>query len=169
METGAVQCRGYVQTTGAEWWTHPSRIVTGGVGDRVPASFQFGPDAPRRLKRKDRVGIGVVADGVSGGGDARGQGRKLPHAAADQEKCGANVVEIEEVQELGSDRWIWSVIEGERHGLGITGSANGGAEELRARKKAAPGPCASSGRKTSGGELGDRGRVHILDFRMIDT
>lgn len=167
IETGAVQCRGYLRPTGPEWGTHPSRIVADGVGDRVAAGFQFGPNAPRRLEREDRVGVGMVADGVSGSGNPRSQVRKLTNTAADQEKRGANIVEIEQIQKLRSRGGIRSVIEGERHGLGITGAADGWTEQLRVRKKAAPGPCASNRGKCGGGELGDRWRVHILDFRMM--
>ena len=108
------------------------------------------------------MGFGVVTEDMAAIGDLAHQLGTSMGKAADKEKCCGHAVESQKIEELGRERRIRPIIEGERDLRGIQRMVQRRTEKLRGRGNGAPScySCASPG---SRGSI-KRPRVHARIF-----
>ena len=101
------------------------------------------------LEDQQRVGEGVVADGVAGFGDVASNVGALLHVASDQEKSGMNLVLGQDLQQTQSVRVVGAVVVGE---CDLPGSARHPGESSTTPLAAGSHRLISTGYSSGGGD-----------------
>ena len=78
------------------------------------------------------MGLGVIPEDVTAGGDFLDEIGTLADEFAKQEKSGARVVPGQQFQKFRGDCGIGAVVEGQRQFPGCMGVGNDGTEKMRA-------------------------------------
>lgn len=117
---------------------HPPWFSAGRFPDRIVAAVELGANFCRRAKHQAAMRIRVIADRMAALGDFPRQVRKRADVLARQEKCRANVVPRQQIEQRWRDGGIRPVVKRERHCGGIVGSPDRGAEDLRRRRHGRP-------------------------------
>lgn len=117
-----------------ETWFGPS-----GLADGFTAAEQFGAGFGRSAKEEIGMRVSVIAEDVATIGDFADKGGRFADPFADDKEGGFGVMAVEQLEKLGSDGRIGTVIEGEREFFGVVGAAKRVAEKLGARMDGAVG------------------------------
>jgi hypothetical protein len=95
----------------------------------------------------------VIADNVAGGGDLAGDLGMLGDVAADQEKRGADLVPIEDIEQARGPGIVGTIVEGEGQlPRAMVGADEGSPEELGARSHGVVAGGRQGGKTSGGGE-----------------
>jgi hypothetical protein len=150
-----------LRATHAKRWAHPARPSPNGGFDGFIAKGKLVRNSTWRKKRQIRMRFGVIPDLMTPRSDLASELGKRTDMAADEKKCGANLMGVEEMQQAGRDTRIGTIVKGERDRAGISCKANRAAKKLRlgmhagTKKKAAT---------ANGHRARNPGRIHAHIF-----
>lgn len=144
--------------------THPARSLAGDGFDSFVAAGEFVCYATRAHESERRVRFGMISDGMAALGDFTRKIGKEADVAADQEKCGAGLILVEQIKKRGRDGGIGAIVKGDRHGGWIAGAAHRRAEKLRSGRDRCPGQECTGTECTADGFDGGNW-IHMCNFR----
>lgn len=111
----------------------PPRRRAGGRFYGEIAAAKFDGDAVWFQPKQIGMSIRVIADDMAAGGGFSEQFGAVARMLANHEERGASLETIEKIEQLGGDRGIRPVVEGERELARRIGAADGRAKKLRTR------------------------------------
>src|SRR5690242_3811556 len=142
--------------------TKPCGGGAGDCADRFLAPLKLGSNARGSAPKKVRMRVGMIGDEMAAGGDFADKVRAFAGEAADEKKCGAGTMNIEQVEEPWSDGRIRTVIEGQGEFCAACGAAYRAAEELGTRENGAV-DSSRHGSAQGGGTANQPGsRAHLI-------
>src|SRR5437899_1995728 len=128
LQAEAVGGREHPRVAQTKGRTEPTGRGADGFGDGIVAALEFFADVRGRTQEEIRVSFGVIADAVTTRDGLLQKIWNLADEPADDEKGGAGVVFVEEIEKPGSNGRIGAVVESEGEFFRAGGTVNVRAE-----------------------------------------